>query len=486
VKSLPIALLFLIAGLSTAHADDYFDIDAVRDQSTLEASIIQDWQPNAKDPSVHQKLIEITVCEWWPGQKVRLPVTLNVPAGAESISNIIVANSGLALKPATPRGVQLDLLKNHGVGVVLIGMSTIDAMKPAGKLHHGMREHLLKTDNTRYTPAWIWGMSQMRALTAAEAEGDLFQPEKVITTGGSKRGVAAAAAGIHDDRFTAIMPVVAPILGNPGGSYVTGLDDPDIVAANERYLADIAAGILPLDPSVKDALDGRTQRRIDSRISHQQVKDANWSQAQINSITDRAWDCCRIVDFLPALKERGLDFFYFVGTNDSVSPALLTLGKSLPRFPLYIAPGGQHGGPANAGFTVRTPLIPEAAENFKTFCLSHFFDARPLPTTPTIRHRLLTGDKRLEVVTTFTSDTEPQANTLSWSIDRHRPYTLAFEYDTWQSTEMQKIADYTYRAVIEIPVGAETIDFLSTHRHVANELPFNLSSAYQRISPSNE
>lgn len=481
MKILPIALLFLLS-LSSTRADDYFDVTEVRDQSTLETAVIEDWHPNPKDPAIRQKLIEITVCEWWPGQKVRLPVTLSIPAEATPIENVIVANASLALKPATPRGVELDLLKNHGVGVVLIGMSTIDAMKPAGQLHLGMREHLLATDNTRYTPAWIWGMSQMRALTAAEAESDIFQPVKVITTGGSKRGVAAAAAGIHDDRFTAIMPVVAPILGNPGGSYVTGLDDPEIVEANEKYLAAIADGKLPLAPSVKDALDGRTQRRIDSRISLQQVTDAKWSQAQIESITDRAWDSCRIVDFLPALEKRGLDYFYFVGSNDSVSPALLQLGKSLPHFPLYIAPGGQHGGPADAGFTVRTPLIPEAAENFKTFCLSHFFEVRPLPATPTINHLLHADGKHLEVVTTFTDDNEPQTNTLSWSINRHLPYTLAFEYDNWQSTAMEKIAAYTYRATIEIPASANTIDFLSTHRHLKNDLPFSVSSAYQRHS----
>ncbi len=479
MKTFTIALLLLLS-LSITRADDYFDTEEVHDPSTLETTVIQDWHPNAKDPAIQQKLIEITVCEWWPGQKVRLPVTLNIPTGATAIENVIVANSSLALKPATPNGVELDLLKNHGVGVVLIGMSTIDAMKPVGELHLGMREHLLATDNTRYTPAWIWGMSQMRALTAAEAESQIFKPNKVITTGGSKRGVAAAAAGIHDDRFTAIMPVVAPILGNPGGSYVTGLDDPEIVAANEQYLTDIAAGKLPLNPSVKEALDERAQRRDDSRISLQQVTDAEWSHAQIDSITDRAWDVCRIVDFLPALEKRGLEYFYFVGTNDSVSPALLALGKTLPHFPLYIAPGGQHGGPATAGFTVRTPLIPEASENFKTFCLSHFFDARPLPSTPTINHLLLADGKHLEVVTTFTDDTEPQTNTLSWSINRHRPYTLAFEYDSWQSTEMEKIADFTYRAIIEIPADANTVDFLSNHRHVKSELPFNVSSAYQR------
>ena len=65
----------------------------------------------------------------------------------------------------------LRLLKEKGVGVVLIGMSTIDAMEPAPKLMPGMKEHMLATKDARYSPAWIWGMSDMRAITAASMAG---------------------------------------------------------------------------------------------------------------------------------------------------------------------------------------------------------------------------------------------------------------------------------------------------------------------------
>ena len=49
-----------------------------------------------------------------------------------------------------------------------------------------------------------------------------------------------AAAGIADDRFTAIMPVVAPIIDPPGGPYVEGLRPAEIVKANEQFLTDLA------------------------------------------------------------------------------------------------------------------------------------------------------------------------------------------------------------------------------------------------------
>lgn len=96
-------------------------------------------------------------------------------------TNVLIENTGLALKPVTPTGAKLRLVKEHGVGLVFIGMVPITDMEPVGQLHKMMEDHFLKTKDTRYTPAWIWGISDMRALTAAVAEKDVFQPQKVLT-----------------------------------------------------------------------------------------------------------------------------------------------------------------------------------------------------------------------------------------------------------------------------------------------------------------
>ena len=58
-----------------------YDMASVRDTATLETRVIEDWHPLAKDPALRGKLVEITVCEWWPGQKVRLPVAMLAPVG---------------------------------------------------------------------------------------------------------------------------------------------------------------------------------------------------------------------------------------------------------------------------------------------------------------------------------------------------------------------------------------------------------------------
>ncbi len=480
-----IALACAIVATSHVNAEvkpATFDLAAIRDASTLETRVVQDWKPAPRDPSIRQKFVEITVCEWWPGQKVRLPVTFNAPASGGPCRNVIIGNMGLALKPALPTGAMLRLLKENGVGVVLIGMSTIETMQPVGRLHLGMQEQLLKTKDARFTPAWIWGLSDMRALTAAVAEKEVFQPTKVLSTGGSKRGVGAATAGIHDERFTAILPVVAPPLGNPGGAYVAGTDAPEITKANEQFLADLAAGKMQsLPTSARAALTDRQDRRVNERITLEQARAAGWSAAEIAAMNDRAWDVCRTTSYLPALKKRGLEIFYNVGANDSVSPDLLELGKRFPDFPIYIVPAGQHGGPKDAGFTRQVPSQPEVEDNLYTFAQRHFFGARPMIAAPKLITKWDKQTRTLHVTVKFPDGTEPQKNELSWSVNRHAPYTLAFEYDRWQSTKLSRAGSATFTGSFKIDVGAHSVELLTTHTHTAKNLALSVSSPLVRV-----
>lgn len=472
---------FLLASLtlaSSAFADitpAAFDPTAIRDAATLETMIIQDWQPAAKVKGVKQKLVEITVCEWWPGQKVRLPVTFCAPDSDKPCENVIVGNMGLALKPALPSGAMLKLLTEHGVGIVLVGMGTIDAMEPKGTLHLGMKEQLLKKKDARFTPAWIWGMSDMRALTAGGAESAVFQPKKVLATGGSKRGVGAAICGIHDDRFTAILPVVAPMLGNPGGAYVRGSALKDEDAMNAAFLDHLPP---ELPETARQALEERDQRRGDQAITIQEASTAGWSEAEMLQMNDEAWNACLIAKHLDAVRRRGLAFFYHVGTNDNVCPALWQLGEKHPDFPIYILPGGQHGGPKTSGFTLQTPTQPEADENLFAFARHHFFDARSLPTPPKLE--VVALGNRLRVTVQIAAGTVPQRNALSWCVNRHPPYTLATEYDHWEAVPLIPNADGLGSAEVEIPADAKTIDFVSSHTHEEGGLPMHFSSAYQR------
>lgn len=472
-------LACLLVSAKTAFAAP-FDLAAIRDPSTLETLVLRDWHPSQRDQTVQSKLIEITACEWWPGQKVRLPITFNVPTGV-ICSNIVVVNMGLAKKPAFPRPDELTLLKEHGVGIVMVGMGTIDAMEPKGQLHLGMKARLLKTRDPRYTPAWIWGLSQMRGLTAAFAERNHFRPGKVLSTGGSKRGVATAAAGIHDDRFTAIMPVVAPPLGDPGGPVVMGTKPQRLQDADARFYQQLAAGKLGLAPGIATPLRERHGRRAAQRVTLAQAQNAGWTPFEITTMTPLSWNVSRITDHLETMQQRGLEFFYCVGSNDSVTPALRELGRRFPDFPIYIVPGGQHGGPANAGFTRRTPLLSDVRENFTTFARHHFFGARTLPSAPKVVTSWNVKLKTLKVTAILPPGVVTTADSLWWASNRSEPFTLPFEYDRWESLEMIRNRAGEFTAILQLPEQPERLDILTVHKTIENDLPFTISSPYLRV-----
>lgn len=488
MKSLSV-LLSLALFVSTARAEikaGSYDIAAVRDTSTLETRVIEDWHPLAKEADIKQKLVEITICEWWPGQKVRLPVTFLAPAKGGACKNVIIANTGLQLKATAPTGSMLRLLKEHGVGLVYIGMNTIDAMEPAPLLMPGMKEHFLKTKDARYTPGWIWGMSDMRALTAAVAEKDVFQPVKVIATGGSKRGVATAAAGIADDRFTGIMPVVAPIIDSPGGPYVEGTRAADIVQENEQFLADLVAGKITTAPvTARDPLVARDKIRADERVSLQQARDAGWSDAEIKAASTLAWEVCRTTNYLPVLKKRGTEILYNQGTNDNVTPGLLELGRRFPDFPAYIIPGGQHGGAKEAGFNKQVGGLPDVEENLYAFAAHHFFNACPLVATPKITKKWNPAKLTLQVTATFLDHAEPQKNDFWFSVNRHRDYTFAMEYDAWESVPMQKTGDTSFSGEITLKDKPRTLDIVTVHQHTAGGSTLTMSGPLLRAVGSN-
>ncbi len=473
-----VSLCLIVAGLTVIAEvkPGRYNLAEVRDPATLETRVIEDWQPWGTDAKARRKLVEITVCEWWAGQKVRLPVTFLAPAAGPT-RNIVLGNAGVQLKAAAPTGAMLRLLRDHGVGVVLIGMTSIDLMEPAGKLDVGMKANFLKTKDARFTPAWIWGMSDIRALTAALTEKEVFQPGKVLATGGSKRGVGAAAAGIADNRFTAILPVVAPIIDSPGGPYVEGMMPAEITRANEQFLADLLADKVPNAPaSARAPLLIRQKARADERITVREARDAGWSEAEMKVACTAAWEVCRTTSYLPALQKRGLEIFYNQGSNDAVSPGLRELGRRFPDFPIYVVPGGHHGAAKEAGMKKQVGSLPEVDENLYAFAQHHFFNARLMPTPPKVTSRWDAAARKLQVTVKFPDGAEPQQNELWWSANRHPDYTLAMEYDAWESVPMHRTGPATFSGETTLSTKPKTLDVLTVHQHVAGGSTLTLSS----------
>lgn len=472
-----ILLLSLLAAASVCRAGitiGRYDMTEVRDVSTLETKVIEDWKPLAKDPALRAKVVEITVCEWWPGRKVRLPVAMLAPVG-KTCTNVLIENMGLQPRPPMPAGAKLRLLKEHGVGLVFIGMVPITDMEPVGRLHLEMEEHFVQTKDARYTPAWIWGLSDMRALTAAVAEKEVFQPKKVITTGGSKRGVGAAAACIADDRITAMMPVVAPIIDSPGGPYVEGTMNPEITKMNEAFLAAMTSEV------GRNAMLVRQKARSDERLTLEAVKAAGWSEAEIRDASSLAWEVCRTTNYLDALQKRGVDILYCQGTNDNVSPGLIELGEKFPQLPVYLMPGGQHGGAKEAGFTLPVASQPDVDANLYAFAMHHFYDARRLIAAPKLTATFDKAAHRVSVKVVFPDGTEPQENALHWSVNRHPDYSMQMEFDPWSSVPLQKTGPATYTGEAKIEGEPKTVDVVTVHRHNEADTTLTVSSPEVRL-----
>lgn len=71
--------LITVAAPAADSKPDLFNTEEIRDESTLDIKILQDWHVDQVTGTTRQKLIEITVAEWWPGQDYRIPVRMIVP-----------------------------------------------------------------------------------------------------------------------------------------------------------------------------------------------------------------------------------------------------------------------------------------------------------------------------------------------------------------------------------------------------------------------
>ncbi len=84
--------------------------------------------------------------------------------------------------------------------------------------------------------------------------------------------------------------------------------------------------------------------------------------------------------------------------------------------------------------------------------------------------------RRLRVSVRFPDGAEPQQNDLWWAVDRHPDYTLAMEYDGWESVPLRRTGAATYSGEATSSSKPQTLDFLTVHRHTANGSTLTLSS----------
>ena len=453
-----------------------FSTEEILDESTLEPRILQEWHPVG---TTRQKLIEINVAQWWPGQDYRIPVRLIVPLeGKAKGFSITGANAyeGL-MEDSRPTDFEAKLLAG-GVGIVETHVKAFRQIPGKRGLEQKMMRRFMQDLNPRYTTVWIWSMTLMRATTAAYAETDYFEKGKVAGSGSSKNGISPAVALINDERFTATCSDHAFAYYSP-----TRRGDSKERAkageANKAFFAAVKAGDIDLDPEC-----GRVFRRVmvgaEGGMDSMALR-AGKSRDEMQSFAERLLTGACVTENWDRLMKRGVDVMFEPGTHDYVAYDVLWGAQNHPQLPVYYQPGGGH---------YQTPHVATAKDeqNRDAFLWNHFFGGEPLLSPPTSDHTV--EKEKLRVTVRFKDGPQPKSGRIWWIYDRAPAGSAPFLHapipeDQWADMERDpKTGSWT--ANIPLKEGAFRIDFFTNHGHMANGYQQYLSSPYTRVEFSAE
>ena len=406
-----LAALMTVAASAAAFAEDsgmkydLFNMEEILDESTLEIKTLKDWHVDEVTGTTRQKLIEINVAEWWPGQDYRIPVRMIVPLeGKAKGFSITGANPYETLmKDAQPTDFQGKLLAN-GVGIVKTHVKAFRQIPGKQGLEQKMRRVFMKDLNPRYTTLWIWSMTLMRATTAAYAEGDYFEKGKVAGSGSSKNGISPAVALINDERFTATCSDHAFAYYSP-----TRGKDREVMAkadeANKAFFEAVKAGDVDLDQKRAKIF----QRVMVGSKTSVAAQKADKSQDKLHDMADCLRSSLYVTENWDRLMERGVDILFTPGTHDYVAFDIVWGAQNHPQLPVYYQPNGGH---------YQTPHVATAEDeqNREAFLWHHFFGGEPLLKPPKSSHKV---DKdKLNVSVSFNEGPQPISGRIWWIYDR--------------------------------------------------------------------
>lgn len=459
--------LFLLMTAGSLLAHPLFDMEEIRDVSTLDVNVLQEWHEVSGSVRTRQRLIEIRVAELWPGQEYRVPVRLIVPAKHKAVGFHLTGSHNIRKlqKDARLSGIEPLLIKEN-IGLVYT-IVQFPRTFGQGKLEEEMHQRYIRTMNPRYCiHYWGWAATLMRTITAAYAETEYFDPGKIAVSGGSKNGKSPTIATIHDPRITALHASVSPIWESP---------------------------LRLCDKQAWDTLNSYN-RRMGSTGKHKflggtfgpnfndELLDAghNWSDLQQSA--EQLADHLYISRNFDSLKARGVDMLFHPGTHDFSACDLSWGGARYPSIPIYLKANSGHG------HKKRHPKAETDEKNKTAFLLHHFFSGKdPLLEPPAIKTRI--SRKKLLVAVQFASGSKAESGRIWWMYDRAPDGSNAYIRDLIpddQWMDMKYNADTrTWNAEIQIKSDASHIDLFSNHRKTITcksvRYPTYVSSPYTRI-----
>lgn len=457
---------------------DLFSTEEILDESTLEVKILEDWHSVGE---TRQKLVEINVAQWWPGQDYRIPVRMIVPLKGKAKGFSITGSNAYQglMQDSRPTEFEAKLLAG-GVGLVKTHVKAFRQIPGKRGLEQKMQREFMKDLNPRYTVLWMWSMTLMRATTAAYAETDYFEKGKVAGSGSSKNGMSPAVALINDERFTATCSNHAPAYFSP----IRRAEREEVAKAEEAnaaFFEAVKAGDIDMDQS-----RGRFYRRVmvgsESGMGQMALK-AGKSMGEMQGFAIRLWSNACVTENWERLKERSVDVLFEPGTHDYVAYDILWGAQNHPLLPVYYQPGGGHD---------QTPHVATTKDeqNREAFLWNHFFGGDSLLSPPTSSHKVDKETVRVQV--SFDGGPQPTSGRIWWIYDRAVAGSAPFLHepipdDQWMDMQRDpKTGSWT--AAIPLQEGASRVDFFTNHGHMANGYKQYLSSPYTRVelSPSRQ
>ncbi len=439
----------------------FFDMPAIRDASTLEVTVIEEWHRVEGPVPTRQKLVTINVGEFWPGQKLRMPVRMVVPAeGKAKGFHLTGGNNFNRMKKDKKLSPIEQLLIQGDIGLVQTVVQVLQ-QSGLGELGRTSEERFLKSlnphDKIQY---WAWPATLMRAITMAHAEKEYFQVGKVAMSGGSKNGATPSLAIIHDDRMTAVHASVSPIWDSPLRQF-------DGAAWSE---------LESIDGKKKHGfLGGHFGPNFGTPRSKVQ-----FSKEDLRAFAKSYADDVFISRNIPQLRNRKVDLLFHPGTHDFVAYDLSWGGKHHPDIPVYLK--------ANTGHGKKKPhhAAERDEQNKSAFLLEHFFDeVDPLLTAPTVKHQR--QDDNLLIQIRFKENAGEQSGRIWWIYDRpidgsHGYLSELIPDKNWADMENK---NGVWLAKIKLKKEAKRIDFFSNHhkpiRYKNQTYKTYLSSPYTRV-----
>ncbi len=475
------ALVAVLLSLPLHAGKHFFSMTAMRDASTLEVKVLQDWRLVPGEPATRQKLITIKVGDFLPGKEYRVPVRMIVPAKGKATGFHLTGghNPRSMERAAPPRGVDADLIKG-GVGLVHTVVQVLQ-QSGQGELGQAAEREFFKTLNPRYSiQYWGWPATLMRAVTAAYAEKEHFQKGKVAMSGGSKNGATPSCAILHDHRMTAVFGAVSPIWDSPLRLCDRKAWDA-IEAANKRHAGKLRGG----NPA-------RNRERIMNHpflggtfgpVYNKQALAAGFTWEDLQKLANLMAVNVFVSGYVQDLKLRGVDMLFHPGTHDFVCFDLAWGGKHHPNIPIYLKANTGHG--KRGGH----PGAERGEQNKAAFLMEHFFeDFDSLLQPPAVKS--LRKGNRLQVEVTFKPGNKSESGRIFWIYDRGDDGSAAYLEDmipneNWGDMKYDR-EKKAWTVAIELDSKAGRIDFFSNHRKTISyhdrKYPTYISSPYTRVS----